>query len=122
MRQRVENLQGQLAAMPVELRANARLIREAEFASAQARNETMEEWRERNAKLSDSKNGEIANLKEKYEFLLQAKGDKLRKFVDEFQAYKAKSEEVAAEVRAEVQLLYEYTEKLTHVMERIECE
>lgn len=44
-----------------------------------------------------------------------------RRFVNEYEEYKAASEEIAEKLRTEVQLLYEYTEKLTHVMERIEC-
>ena len=43
------------------------------------------------------------------------------RFVNEYEEYKAASEEIAEKLRTEVQLLYEYTEKLTHVMERIEC-
>lgn len=45
----------------------------------------------------------------------------VRRFVNEYEEYKAASEEIAEKLRTEVQLLYEYTEKLTHVMERIEC-
>lgn len=45
----------------------------------------------------------------------------LHRFVNEYEEYKGASEEVAEKLRREVQLLYEYTEKLTHVMERIEC-
>lgn len=43
------------------------------------------------------------------------------RFVNEYEEYKAASEEIAEKLRTEVQLLYEYTEKLTHIMERIEC-
>jgi hypothetical protein len=117
----IENLQGQLANMPVELRANARKILDSQRAAALAKAETGQEWSERYTALSEAKDDEIVNLKEKYEFLLQSKGEKLRKFVDEYEEYKAASEDVAEQLRNEVQLLYEYTEKLTHVMERIEC-
>eukprot|EP01052_Picozoa_sp_SAG31_P009187 SAG31_NODE_478_length_15144_cov_15.165769_9_plen_162_part_00 len=94
---------------------------DATKAAALAKAEVGQEWSERYTSLSGAKDEEIVNLKDKYEFLLKSKGEKLRKFVDEYEEYKAASEEIAAQLREEVQLLYEYTERLTHVMERIEC-
>tara|TARA_B100000519_G_C14170156_1_gene403481 strand:+ start:679 stop:810 length:132 start_codon:yes stop_codon:yes gene_type:complete len=41
--------------------------------------------------------------------------------VNEYEDYRKTSEHMAEKIKTEVQLLYEYTEKLTHVMERIEC-
>lgn len=43
------------------------------------------------------------------------------RFVNEYEDYRKTSEHMAEKIKTEVQLLYEYTEKLTHVMERIEC-
>ena len=120
-RQLIENLQGQLRDMPSELRANARKILDAEQAAARAKGAADEEWSGRYSMFGNAKDEEIVNLKEKYEFLLESKGQSLRKFVNEYEEYKAASEEIADKLRTEVQLLYEYTEKLTHVMERIEC-
>jgi hypothetical protein len=78
-RQLIENLQGQLRDMPIELRANARKILDAEQASARAKAAADEEWSGRYEQLSHAKDEEIVNLKEKYEFLLDSKGQSLRK-------------------------------------------
>ena len=120
-RQLVQNLQGQLRDMPTELRANAKKILDAEQAAALAKAESGQDWSVRYEALSHAKDTEMQNMKEKFEFLLESKGQSLRKFVNEYEEYKAASEQVAERLRTEVQLLYEYTEKLTHVMERVEC-
>jgi hypothetical protein len=78
-RQLIENLQGQLRDMPGELRANARKILDAEQAAARAKKAADDEWSVRYEQLSRAKDEEIVNLKEKYEFLLDSKGQSLRK-------------------------------------------
>lgn len=78
-RQLIENLQGQLRDMPAELRANARKILDAEQAAARAKAAADEDWSGRYESLSRAKDEEIVNLKEKYEFLLESKGQQLRK-------------------------------------------
>jgi hypothetical protein len=80
-RQLVENLQGQLRDMPTELRANARKIMDAEQAASLSKAETAQEWSARYEALSRAKDQEIVNLKEKYDFLLESKGQSLRKCV-----------------------------------------
>ena len=54
-------------------------------------------------------------------FVLRANALRPCRFVNEYEDYRKTSEHMAEKIKTEVQLLYEYTEKLTHVMERIEC-